>query len=127
MKIKHPYLIIFLTLFCLEILIGFYIQQGFIRAIFGDFIVVLMLYYLLKSISSLKAIYLATIVLAFAYLIEFFQYLDVLQRLNIQKNVITNLILGTTFSFTDLIAYSLGVLTAFVFDKKLDLIFNSSN
>jgi hypothetical protein len=40
--------------------------------------------------------------------------------LNVEENSVIRIILGTTFSITDLVAYTLGVITVFLIDKRLN-------
>ncbi len=119
MKLNYGNFIVFMLLFFVEVLIAAYVKQEFIRSIFGDFIVVIMLYYFFKSIIDTKPIYIAALVLIIAYTIEFLQLINLQSLLKFQKNVLLNLILGTTFSTYDLIAYTLGIVTVFFIDKKI--------
>jgi hypothetical protein len=47
--------------------------------------------------------------LAFAYLVEFLQYLDLIQKLGLQHSKIANLVLGNLFEWIDLLAYTMGI------------------
>lgn len=109
--------IIFIILLFTEVLIEHFFKQGFIRYIFGDFLVVILLYYLFKSFFKTKPVYLAISVLLIAYSIEFLQLIDILSILNLKESRMSNLILGNTFSFEDLIAYTLGVATILIIEK----------
>ena len=110
--------IIFLLLFITEVIIAFYVKQHFIRFIFGDFLVVIMLYYFLKSFLKATSIYLATAVLLFAFAIEFIQLTNFLEILHLEENKLANLIFGNTFGVGDLIAYTLGIMTVLIIEKK---------
>ena len=110
---------IFLVLFSIEVLIALYIKQHFIRHVFGDYLCVIMLFYFIKSFVKMKSIYVAIIVLLIAYAVEFLQLTNLLTYLNVEENSFIRIILGTTFSITDLIAYTLGVVTVFLIDKYL--------
>jgi hypothetical protein len=123
-KLNYRNLILFLLLFCIEVTIALYIKQGFIRAIFGDFLVVIMLYYFISSFIQIKRIYLAIIVLTIAYTVEFLQFIDILNIINYKKNNLVNIILGTTFNIKDLIAYTLGITAVFLIEDGLKLDFN---
>jgi hypothetical protein len=123
-KLNYRNLILFLLLFCIEVTIALYIKQGFIRAIFGDFLVVIMLYYFISTFIQIKRIYLAIIVLTIAYTVEFLQFIDILNIINYKKNNLVNIILGTTFNIKDLIAYTLGITAVFLIEDGLKLDFN---
>jgi ABC-type glucose/galactose transport system permease subunit len=77
-----------------------------------------MLYYFLRSFIKTKPIYAAIIVLLIAYLVEFLQLLQILNYLNVEENSVLRIIFGTTFSVTDLIAYTLGIVTVFLIEKN---------
>lgn len=111
--------IIFLSLFLTEALIVFFFKEGFIRHTFGDFLVVILMYYFIKSFVNSKPIYIAIAILIISFGIEFLQLIDILNILNIQKNTFTKLVLGTTFQAGDLIAYTLGILTILVIEKPI--------
>ncbi len=121
LKLNYCNLIIFIVLFCIEVIIAIYIKQGFIRVVFGDFLVVIMLYYFFKSFIQTRSIYIALFVLFIAYLIEFLQFIDILSILNYKKNAIVNIILGTTFNIKDIIAYTLGIATIILIENRLKL------
>lgn len=109
--------LIFCLLFIIEALIAIYFKKGFIRNIFGDYLVVIMLYYFISSFINYKATYIALLTLFIAYLVEFLQFINICDILNIEKNTITKLILGTTYSTHDIIAYTLGFLTILFIEK----------
>jgi hypothetical protein len=117
MTINFKNLFIFLIILIIEILIALYIKGGFIRHVFGDYLVVLMLYYFFRSFIKLKPIYTALLTLCIAYIIEFLQFINIIEILNIKQHTVTTLILGTTFSIHDLIAYTLGFLTIIFIEK----------
>ncbi len=55
--------------------------------------------------------------LLFAYAIEVSQYFHLIRFLNLQDSLIAKLILGTTFSFTDLLSYTFGILLVIAIEK----------
>jgi len=123
-KLNYRNLIVFLVLFFIEVLIATYSKPGFIRAVIGDFLVVIMLYYFFKSFIKIKPIYLAIFVLSFAYLIEFLQFIDILNILYFKGNTLLNIVLGTTFNFIDVLAYTLGVITVLLIENRFKFYFH---
>lgn len=119
MKFNIQYFVLFLLLFITELYIVFYVKNEFIRYVFGDYLIVILMYCFIKSLFSIKPIYAAIITLITAFTIEFFQLIDILSILNIQKNTFTKLVFGTTFKIGDLIAYTLGVSTVLVIEKSI--------
>ena len=110
--------IIFSSLFLVELLIAKYVTQPFIRYWLGDFLIVIMIFYFLKSFIKTQPRYLAIAVLLFAFSIEILQKTALLDILNLRDNKIANLILGNTFSFSDLLAYTLGIVLVLLLENK---------
>ena len=107
-----------LMLMSTEICIAAFLTEGFIRHTFGDFLVVILMYCTIRSIINTKPFYIAIVVLALAFVIEFLQLLNVLDYLNLSHNRLAVIILGSTFHIQDLIAYTLGVITIVLIDLK---------
>ena len=101
----------FLLLLLAEITIALFFKGGFIRHVFGDYLVVLLLYSFLKSFISISNNVLAGITLFIAFTVEFIQLTTLLKSLGLENNSFANLIFGNTFSVTDLIAYVFGYIT----------------
>jgi len=60
----------------------------------------------------------ALIVLVLSFTVEFLQLTTFLEMLNLQDNMYAKLVLGNTFRFSDLIAYTLGVITVIGIESK---------
>jgi len=118
-KFNKAYFFLFLTLFVIEAYIAYFFKTGFIRHSFGDYIVVIMLYCLLKSFINTKPLYLALIVLFVSFCIEFLQLFNLLEKLKITENEVAKIVLGNTFHINDLIAYTIGITTVLIIEFKL--------
>ncbi|TCC90324.1 DUF2809 domain-containing protein [Pedobacter frigiditerrae] len=92
-----------------EIIIGFFIRDNWIRAYFGDFLVVILLYCLIKSFSNTKVSPTLFWVLMFSYLIETLQYFRFVELIGLQHIPLANTLIGTYFSWLDMLMYTLGV------------------
>ena len=55
-------------------------------------------------------------VLIISFFIEILQLINITRILNIQNNII-KIVMGTSFSWLDLVAYCLGILTVLIFEK----------
>ncbi len=115
-KFQKAYFTAFLILFAIEALIAIFLKDGFIRHSFGDYLVVMLLYCFFKSFIRGKSIPIALAVLVIAYIIEFLQLFNLLELLNLQNSSIAKVILGSTFHISDLVAYTLGVITLLIFE-----------
>ncbi len=113
-------LIIFISLFIIEIIIAK--TSGFIRHTVGDYLVVILLYYFVKTFVNVAPKKLAVAILIFSFSIEILQYFKLVELLGLQNNKLANIIIGSTFSFGDLIAYTLGIITVYyienIYQKK---------
>ena len=103
-------------LFAVEVFIATVIpSDSFIRHSFGDFLVVVLLYCLIKSFMIIDSKKLAVGVWLFSFTIEFAQYFHLVDVLGIQ-NKIARIVIGTSFSVGDLIMYTLGCITIYWLD-----------
>ena len=109
-RFSSVYFIIASILFGSEIIIAIFFHDGFIRAYFGDFLVVIFLYCLLRSFVNISFWIAATSVLLFSYIIEISQYYHLIYKLRLENSILAKLILGTSFEWTDLLVYTLGIL-----------------
>lgn len=118
MKIHLKYFIAFILLLIIEILIERF-ATGFIRFTIGDYLAVMLVYTLIKgtvNISIGKAI-LITFIIAFS--IEFLQLSDLQNNFPAEYSKTLKIILGTSFSFGDLVAYSLGIISIILVERYL--------
>jgi len=117
-KFSKIYFFLFLTLLIIEVCIAYFLKTGFIRHSFGDFLVVIMLYCLLKSFINIKPLYLALFVFFISFCIEFLQLFNLLEKLALTENKIAKIVLGNTFHINDLIAYTLGIITVLIIEYQ---------
>ncbi|WP_348797704.1 DUF2809 domain-containing protein [Flavobacterium adhaerens] len=109
-KFNLNYFAITVLLFFTEIFIAMFVHDTFIRPYFGDFLVVLLIYCFLKSFLELTVTQTAILVLLFSFGIEFLQYLNIIKKLNLENSEIASIILGSSFSWIDILAYTLGII-----------------
>lgn len=118
MKFNKNYFLISLILFLLEIIIAKY-TTGFIRHTFGDFLCVILIYTFIKSFVKLSNLKTAVIVLLIAYVVEFLQLTNLQNFYPDEYSNTLKLVLGTSFSIGDLVAYTLGIITTLLIEYKL--------
>lgn len=116
LKFNIPYFIMFLILFGIETLIAIYLKNGFIRHTFGDFLVVILIYCFFKSFIKDKSYHIALAVFIISYTVEFLQLLNFLEFLHLENNALAKIVLGSTFHISDLVAYTLGIITILIFE-----------
>ena len=118
-KIQFSYLIVAIVLLVTEIIIGAFIHDSIIRPFFGDFLVVILLYCLLKSFVKIDTNIAAIGVLLLSYCIETAQFFHVLNMLGLENSAIARILFGTSFSWMDMLMYSLGFLVVWIIEMRI--------
>ncbi|MDE5558759.1 MAG: DUF2809 domain-containing protein [Ruminococcus sp.] len=109
MKKRIPYITGFFLLLIVEVLIALFIHGGFIRNYMGDVIVVWVVYCFVKMFLINANNYLTAIgVMIFAFLVEFLQYIHIVDILGLGDITFFRVLIGTSFSVIDLVCYSVG-------------------
>lgn len=101
-----------------EIIIEIYINDNWIRPYGGDFLVVILLYSLVRSflLSDYRPV--AVCVLLLAYATETLQYLHIVKLLNLEQNHFASIMIGTQFSWTDMLMYTLGIALVWLVEHR---------
>jgi len=110
--------LIFLSIFVIEVIIALFVNDRIVRPYLGDVLVVIMIYYFAKSFISTKTIYLVSAVLLFAYMVEIGQYYNLVEVLNLQNNGLMRVVIGSSFSWIDILAYTIGGMICYFIDRK---------
>lgn len=118
MIFQKRYFIFTVLLFIIEVFIALFFKDRIIRPYVGDFLVVILLYCFLKSFFKISVLKAALAVLLFAYLIEFLQYLNIVKYLGLEKSRLANIIIGNSFEWIDMLAYTLGTIVIIIVERK---------
>lgn len=110
MHINKRYLLFAAVLFLTEVCIARDVHDGFIRPFFGDLLAVILLYCAVRTVSTLPVFKATLLVLTVAYLIELSQYFHLAKLLGLEHSRLAALLIGSYFSFTDLLMYTAGAL-----------------
>ncbi|TZF85050.1 DUF2809 domain-containing protein [Pedobacter sp. BS3] len=110
LRLHKTYLALTIVLFITEVFIALFVHDSIIRPYGGDFLVVILLYCLVKSCMNVSVRHAALGVLLFAYLVEALQYVHVIRILGLEQYLLARIIIGTSFAWTDIAAYTLGIL-----------------
>jgi len=116
MKMNPTFLFLSLLLFIVEVLIAIYAHDDFVRPYVGDFLVVILLYCMVKSFLALDYRYTAFAVLAFSYLVEGLQYLNFVDAIGLGSSRLANILLGNYFAWIDILAYTLGIILVLIIE-----------
>lgn len=111
--------IIFLIIFVIEVLIAKFVDDSFIRPYGGDILVVILMYYFVKTFVETKAVYIISSgVVLFAYLVEIGQYFHLVEVLGMQDNKIIRVVIGSSFSWMDILCYTIGGVICYLIDRE---------
>jgi len=108
-----------ILIFTIEVLIALFVRDNFVRPYLGDVLVVILIYCFVKSFLRMPVFTLAILVLVFSFTIEFLQYLNIVEKLGLQKSAIARTVIGTSFVWIDLVAYMAGIAIILVIEKYL--------
>ena len=118
-RFKGRYFIVALIIFFIEIFIALFAHDRFVRPYAGDFLVVILIYCFLRAFLDIQVIKLAIFTLLFAYLIEVLQYLNLLSKLGLQHSGFAKTVLGSSFEWADLAAYTLGIAFVLYLERRI--------
>jgi hypothetical protein len=83
----------------------------------GDVLVVILIYCFLKSFLRLPVLTTALSVLIFSFMIEFLQFLNIVEKLHLETSKIARTVIGTSFSWIDLLTYVVGISMVILVEK----------
>ncbi len=115
---RLKYFLLALVLFATEIVIALFVRDAFIRPYVGDFLVVILLYCFVRAFFKVSVMQAALGVLAFAFLIETLQYFNIVNVLGLQHSRVARIVIGTAFSWEDMVAYALGIGVVLLLEKQ---------
>lgn len=118
MTFNRKYFALASLVFVMEVCIALFVKDKFVRPYVGDVLVVILMYCFVKSFFKWNVNAVALGVLAFAFLIEFFQYLNIVEKLDL-KNPVVRTVLGTSFAWYDVWAYIAGFALVLLIEKQV--------
>lgn len=119
-RFKLSYCILTLLLFSIEIFIALYVHDNFIRPVVGDVLVVILIYCFTSTFIHASVWKTAIAVLLFSYTIEILQYFNFVKILGLQRSALARTVIGTTFAWHDLLAYTTGIILVVCAEKILN-------
>ena len=113
---------IYLGLIIITIIVGILSRTNLIPELIypyvGDFLYALMFFFIIGFLfPNVKILKIALISIGICYIIELFQLYQSDWINNIRNNKLGGLILGFGFLWSDIISYTLGGFTGFIFEK----------
>lgn len=107
------YALVACLLLAIELVIGLYVHDRFIRPFVGDLLVVWLIFFLCRSLLVTSSSRLLLAVWVFCCAVEFGQYWRFVELLHLQQLPLVRIVIGATFDGKDLLAYTLGALSLY--------------
>lgn len=98
--------------FLIEVVIALWVRDDVIRPYVGDVLAVILVYLVLRAISTLRVVPAAFAALTVGILVEIGQAADLLGILGLSHNRLAAVLLGTSFGIGDLFCYAAGATIA---------------
>jgi hypothetical protein len=107
-----------ILLFLVEVFIGVFVHDSFIRPFGGDVLVVILIYCFIKSFWKIRPNVAIAAVFIFACVVEWLQYLNIIDILGIRQYKLIVIILGSSFDCNDILAYFTGSAIVWWWENK---------
>ena len=121
LKFRVYYLFWSIILFLSELYIAIYIRDDFIRPYVGDILVVILVYAMVRTCLKIPILTTAIGVLLFSFFIEVLQYFKIVEILGLAQDSWARVVIGTSFSGKDLIAYTVGCLILLSLERSIGI------
>lgn len=120
-KFDKYYFSLAVLLFCAEVVIANFVHDSVVRPYGGDFLVVILVYCAINAFTNSNVNKTAVSVLALSYVVEVGQYYHLINKLGWEASAIARNLLGTTFKWLDLVAYTLGIILVLIVERWADV------
>lgn len=118
MRFNKKYFLAFCLLLVIEVGIAVFINDTIIRPFIGDLLVVILMYCFVRAFTKFSYLKVIIGVLLFAYLVEAIQATSFIDWIGLSENKVAKIILGSTFDWKDLLAYTVGALGILIFESS---------
>lgn len=108
----------------IEVLIALYVKDNIIRPYGGDVIVIALIYTFILTFIEANKMRIAIFVLLYAFLIEYLQYLNIVDVLGLSDNKLMVIIIGTSFAWLDMLCYLIGFVITLLSERLYRIAFN---
>ena len=119
LRFNPKYFVLALVLLIVEIAISLFVNDRFLRPYGGDTIAVVLLYCMLRSVLRFPYLSIAVFAWCFACCLEAAQATNLLSLIGLQDNEIARTVVGTSFAWLDILAYTAGFVLIIVCEKLL--------
>ena len=118
MPLRAKHFLIVILVFLAEIMVATtFAHIRWVRSWLSDYLVVILIYHFIKAIREVRPLPLALTVFLFSCLVEMAQYFHLADLLGFHHPNLLRTLLGTTFSWTDILMYLSGCITSYFVDS----------
>ncbi|MBE6540869.1 MAG: DUF2809 domain-containing protein [Ruminococcaceae bacterium] len=118
-KKRIIYTLLFLLFLFIEVLIGLFVRDNFVRPYVGDMLVVVVIYFFIRIFLTDGFRALPAAVFVFAVITEVLQYFNIVRILGLEGNRFLSIVIGSTFDIKDIICYAVGCTVLGIFEYIL--------
>ena len=116
-RMRVIYFACFLSILVAEVLIALFVKDRFIRPYGGDILVTVLICSFIRMIFLYRIPFLPCFVFIFSFFVEVGQYFNFVDLLGLGDYRFFNILLGTSFSFLDIICYATGCILFWGIEK----------
>ncbi|KAA5537281.1 DUF2809 domain-containing protein [Taibaiella lutea] len=109
LRFHKGYFLLAAVIFITEVCIAVFLHDRIVRPYIGDVLVVVLIYCFVRTFFNFSKAAVAIGVLLFAFMVEFAQAFLLVNKLGLGHSRIARIILGTSFSWTDMLTYIAGI------------------
>ena len=117
-KLRLIFAISAVILLAIEIFIGLFVHDSFVRPYLGDALVVILIWCVVRIVIPDRFVWLSGAVFLFAVIVEVSQIFPLCDALGIENRLIRTL-MGTSFAWGDIVAYLAGCAVTLAVDLIL--------
>lgn len=115
LRFSFSYFLLTIFIFGIEVLIATIWKDWFwVRAYLGDVLVVVLLYTFVLTFFDINKTKLLIGILIFSFGVEFLQYFKIADVLGFEKGSIPYIVVGNSFSWVDILCYTIGILAIYL-------------
>lgn len=120
MVLRNIYLGVFVGILTIEICIASFVRDAFIRPYFGDFLATILVYVAIRGFTNFPVYNSLIVSLLISYLVEIFQAVNVLGITGLSSNITVSVIMGSSFDWGDMLAYTIAGASILLFELKIN-------
>lgn len=109
---RPGYAVAALIIFSVEVAIALWVRDAFVRPYLGDVLAVILVYLVLRAVTTWRVIPTALAALAVGLAVEIGQAINLLDMMGLSDHAVARILFGTAFSVGDIFCYAAGAAIA---------------